>query len=612
MRSEVGVAEVPAESRQRQKNKKDPVKLVQKLVADPVPAKSEPLRQLIVSDTAAAHMGRLAEAHVVPSLLAVLTMLEGKPRKTGADNEVMADLLASLRALLQHPPMLQALLDSGAALVTVGCFDASCEMSVRVAAVALLRALAAAGALGVTQVVAAFDAFSKTRLERARFEHLVGLFESHPDLSVRFSVSQLAMRMLEGTSERGARVAIRNDLVNWGFKQGLAELAVSAPEEFRAKFAEQLEEFRRQQTADGGVMAGTNRRPRSASMTGTTGADAAATLVVGEGAAQAELPVSHLVQQTAAALASSSPKAALLLDGILENVLNGFGKTEASLWQWQCCERLTRMLSGLHLQHLNANFDAEPTAAASPETALANLLLGALMQDELQTLREDVFALRMELAQVASAAEMTITDLQAELEIARKLKARKRKVHKEKVTVLNPSASSPTPEPSSSGSPSAVVSPRGPALPSAPPASIPAPVLAAPASSPSDVAGSEEFSKSTARRLRHTLKKKKHPGAHARKASGPSGALAAPALTASQEVSSSDNETLATTPNASMPSTPEKTPSAPDVPATLAMAVEAATPPSAASSMPPLSVPVTPVAAAAANETEDSGDSDSD
>jgi hypothetical protein len=548
-----GTSEASGDSRQRHKNKRDPVKMVAKLVANPIPSKSEPLRQLIVGDSSGSHTSKLAEAHVVASLLSVLAVVEGKPRKTPADNEVMADVLASLKALMQHPLMLQGLLEGGGALVAVGCFDVSCETVVRVAAVSLLRALAATSVTGVQQVVAAFDAFSKTRLERARFEHLVGLFEASPEMSVRLSVAQLAMRMVDGTTDRWARLAIRNDFVNWGFKRVLAELAETAPDEFRTKFAEHLEEFRRQQTADGGVMAGSKGRGRSSSMS----VDSTASLpIAGEaapaGAVAANEPPGELVRQAVAELGSSNPKAAGLLSAILDNVLNGFGRAETSLWQWQCCERLTRMLGGLELQHLNANFDVEPSAASSPETALANLLLGAVMHDELQTLREQVFGLREELAQVAGAAEMTITDLQVELEIARKRKVHKRKVHKDKTLVLGAAAASPAPD-NSSGPTSAVASPRVPVT-----VQLPAPALSpmplppavattaaalAPAPSPGE---GEELGKSSGRRLRHTLKKKKHPSSHMRRTSGLSGA---PALGASTEMVGSDNETAPSTPD---------------------------------------------------------------
>ncbi len=578
------------DSKQRLKNKKDPVKLVQKLVADPTPSASEAVRQLVMSDVVATQLQRLLEANAVAALLATTTLIEGKPRKTAADNEVLADLLVSLRALLPYPVMLQGVLDGNGALVAVGCFDVSCDLAVRMAAVSLLRTLATAGAAAVQQVVAAFDAYSKTRLERARFEHVVALFESHSDMSVRLSISQLMMALLEGTTDRACRVAIRNDLIGWGFKHVLTELAETAPEEFRAKFAEQMDSFRRLQTADGGLASGTNRRGRSMSV-GQTPAD----LVDGAGVV---VTPAELVQKTAAELNSSSPKMMALLHSILENVMNGFGRSEASLWQWQCCDRLTRMLCSLSQLQVNANFDAEPTAATSPEMVLANLLLGAVARDEVFMLREELFVLRQDLAEVSHAAEVTITDLQAELEIARKAKARKRKVHKEKLALSGSTPATPaTPD-------------DGGAVMSSPHRSEVAKLAEAPAT-PEDAV-------KVPRRARHTLKKKKGGNSlskeHKRKKSGslstmlasPAAAPAAPAAAAPAaalsvssdvpDVISSDNETAP--PSCAPPSTPEEaTPPRTVTPVSDVVVAQAA-------------AAVTTATVAAADE--DSGDSDSD
>ncbi len=414
------------EVRQKQKSgsasKKDPVKLLQKLTSDPTPSTTEALRQLIGSDTVVAQLPKLMEANVIGVLLASLTALEGKPRKLQTDQEMMGDLLATLRSIIQFPVALSLVLDHEGPLVVVGCFDPSCDLVVRHGALSFLKAICGAGSAAVVQVVGAWDAYRKTRLERAKFEHLAGLFQSCPEVQVRLAIAQLVTLLLAGLTERAARVAMRNDLIHMGYKGVLKELSENATlfgDEYRVKFAELLEEFVRAQASDETLVLAS--RPRTLSV-----------------AESDEKDWGQAVSQCVAELNKSNPKGAALMKSILESVVMGFGRDESSLWQWQCGDRLARMLTTMKgdVQHLNANFDQDVGAASSPETVLASLLLGAVAQDRVQTLREEVYALRQDIADLSQAAETTIVDLQTELDT---LRTKSKSRHHKRKTIKTPS-----------------------------------------------------------------------------------------------------------------------------------------------------------------------------
>jgi hypothetical protein len=402
------------EVRQKQKgssSKKDPLKILQKITNEPSPATTEVLRQLVTSDSLVAHLPKLMEANVIGVVMATLTSVEGKPRKVAADQEMMADLLTTLRALINFPQALAVVMESGGPLVVVGCFDPSCDLFVRHGAVSLMRALCTAGQLAVQQIVTAWEAYRKTRLERGRFEHLAALFETCPEVQVRLSIAQLISAVIVGLSERSVRVSVRSDLIQMRYKGVLKELAESQScgEDCRGKFEELLEEFVRLQAADERLLA-TAARP------GRARSQSAAGNAADQGGSE-EPNWGDLVLRSMTEMEKANPKAAGVLKSILDNVLLGFGNDESSLWQYQCCDRFSRMLCGMtELQQLTANFEQEAGAAFSPETVLANLLLGAAVQDRVQVLREEVFSLRQEMDDLKQAADITIVDLQAELE----------------------------------------------------------------------------------------------------------------------------------------------------------------------------------------------------
>jgi hypothetical protein len=531
------VREHMAESMEvRQKNKgsaskKDPLKLLQKMTQDPTPSVTDSLRQILSSETVVTQLPKLMEANVVGVLLASLTALEGKPRKTGADQEMLLDILTCLRALIQFPQALAMILDDmNGPLVVIGCFDPSCDVSVRHGALSFLKTLCGGGPSAVLQVVAAWEAYRKTRLERSRFEHLVALFEACSEVQVRLTIAQLVAAMLAGLAERPARVSLRSDLITMGFKTVLKELSENAAigEELRVKFGDLFDEFVRVQAADERLLATSNRPGRSRSYS-----------IAPEGDVK---DLSDSVAKTVGSLDRTNPKASALLRSILESLLTGFGQDDSSFWQWQCCDRLTRMLCSMggDMDQLSANFDQDVGGAASPETVLANLLLGAVTQDRIQTLREEVFSLREDTAELARAAETTIVDLQAELEHCRtKLKARHHTKRKSKAPIVPGAAAPIAEEASSSGNGSGGSASAG----------------AAPITS-SHSSGRLHKSKTLKKKkhTKHALSSGSHPASTASGASNSSGSLP---LASSLSTSHDADETAALV-TSSGPATPTK------------------------------------------------------
>ena len=460
-----GMAESKDASKQRHKmtlKKGDAANILRKLAADLSPGTTEAFRVYVTSEF---DLNKFLEANGIPAVLSALAACEGKSRKTAADQEMLLDLVMSVRALIQHPQILQNLIETGGPLVLVGCFDPTCEMSIRSSAVNLLRIFALVGPVGVGKVTEAWNTYCKTRLERGRFEHLVQLFTTSDDYSVQLLVAGMAMALLSGTAEQKTRIAIRHDLMHVGFKTVLAELAENeaVPEETRGKFAIHLEEFKRQQQADGSVLV-QSRDARSRSSSNAPGLMVASgdallddemTLTIGgpsdsdpiNGLAKSirhstdkrlstnrmanvgtslnvpdiemEMDLGQLLAARQAELASN-PEMAQSMDKILRDVLIHFDRSSDGQWQWECCNRLTRLLVCLPHQ-LDANFDLDLQEAFSPESQLGNLLLGGVAQDAVMDLREEVYALRQEVASISEAANVTINDLQIELDLARKM-----------------------------------------------------------------------------------------------------------------------------------------------------------------------------------------------
>ncbi len=416
-------------------SKKTVKAMLLRLQADPSVSHIEAVRSFLQTE-ALRGITKFFEQGGAPALVACLASFEGKHRKGVESQDAVLLLLECVRLALSQVLGWTAMCEAGAAVMVAGLFDPAYGVLVRLSAVTLLHAMVEHNGATCALVVTAWAVRARSNAEKYRFEHLLEAVQPAGgfDLAARLSLASFINVMVSCTQDRVARIALRQELLHHNYKSILAECAEETASQRLdgvVGFDDLLNDFRRLQLSDLETSAElAAAKPHAVDAAALEGADP--------------------WKRMEAALSSDE----LLLE-LFRSVTGSVGKlgTEraSALWKWQAADRLLRLVTSCPFQ-LSVDPADKPADPSSPESLLAALLLGGAVQEEIIELRacgplvagsvlahassagHELYVTRLALVETSAAANLTIRDLQLQLEDACKRKERKAK-HRERATL---------------------------------------------------------------------------------------------------------------------------------------------------------------------------------